>query len=94
MRCYCSGVGQPRVVVTTEAVWTEENGRWQACAYADIAEVLGPGEGDPRDAAGVWVRLHDGSKRELAILGGDDRLRDAWEFTRFFSRVMEDRGGT
>ena len=87
---YENGGGVTSVWVTTETVWLHSGRAWRGVKYRQIAEVLGPGEGDPRDAAGVWVRSRDGSVLEIPILGGNDQFRDAWEFTRFMKRVVED----
>lgn len=91
---YDNNAAAPPVQVTNAAVWVEVGGRWRGLYYEDIGEVRGPGEGDPRDASGVWVRLNSGAVMEIPILGGNEQFRDAWEFTRFLMRVLEDRRTT
>lgn len=89
--CYDNGAGTTKVWVSSEAVWLQSGGEWRGMKYDEMVEVLGPGEGDPRDAAGVWIRSRDDTVVEIPVLGGNDRFRDAWEFTRFLQRVVEDR---
>jgi hypothetical protein len=85
---YDNGSEETPVLISSHGIWLRIDGTWRPFNYADMEAVLGPGEGDPRDASGVWIQLRSGRSVKVPVLGGDEGFRDAWEFSRFFMRIL------
>ncbi len=79
------------VVVTTLGLYVF-NQEWKFVQYEDIASVNVPlnEEKDKSAADQLLLHLSNGSQVEIPIKGGQGRMRDVWEFSRFLHRVIKD----
>jgi hypothetical protein len=77
------------IVITTHALWVHRAPAWIPYTFRNIEAVTVPFETDKRDADSVLLTLSDGGQITLPVKGGNDRFRDAWEFSRFLSRVVD-----
>lgn len=77
------------IVITTHGLWIYEAGDWIPYAFKNIKAVTVPFGTHKRDADSLLLTLSDGRQITLPIKGGNDRFRDAWEFSHFLSRVIK-----
>lgn len=83
--------------VTDRAVHVRADAEWCSVAYAAVERLdarqsatrLSGAAVDKHQVDGIAARLSSGETVWLPVLGGHDRLRDAWGFLRFLMRAQE-----